>query len=90
MLTPGHFLTLEPLSVIPETDLQSLNMNHLNRWQLLQRLHQDFWTRWSQEYLHTLQQRGKWLKSSTNPELGTVVLLKDNLLPRLSGALVEL
>ncbi|XP_064214925.1 uncharacterized protein LOC135267108 [Tribolium castaneum] len=57
VLTPGHFLTLEPLSAPPDSDLSSLKINRLTRWQLVQRLHQDFWSRWHQEYLHTLQQR---------------------------------
>lgn len=58
-LTPGHFLTTEPLVSIPYPDLTDLPLSRLSRWQLLQRLHHDFWKRYSQEYLHTLQQRSK-------------------------------
>lgn len=76
-LTPGHFLTLEPISALPDSDLSHLKLNHLSRWQLLQRLHQDFWSRWHLEYLHTLQQRGKWLEPNSLPvEPGTMVLIK--------------
>lgn len=83
VLTPGHFLSLEPLTAIPDPDLTHLNLNHLKRWQLLQRFHQDFWKRWHNEYLHTLQQRNKWNNPEKIIEPGTLVLIKNDLLPPL-------
>lgn len=77
-LTPGHFLTLEPLTAIPDEDLTSLNINRLTRWQLLQRIQQDIWRRWQRDYLCILQNRGKWLEPTTVPQLGTLVLIKDD------------
>ncbi|XP_024884664.1 uncharacterized protein LOC112462839 [Temnothorax curvispinosus] len=56
---PGHFLTMEPLVSVPTHDVTSLPINRLSRWQLVQRIYQDFWKRWHQEYLTTLQQRPK-------------------------------
>ena len=45
-------------------------------------IRREFWNRWSNEYLHTLQQKGKWLKNVENIKIGTLVLLKDsNLTP---------
>ncbi|XP_031359032.1 uncharacterized protein LOC116182630 [Photinus pyralis] len=76
-LTPGHFLTLEPLSCLPEPDLSHLKLSTLNRWQLLQRLHTQFWSRWRNEYLHTLQQRGKWLNPPQSISEGDLVLIKN-------------
>lgn len=87
VLTPGHFLTLEPLTTVPDSDLTHIKLNRLNRWQLLQRIHQDLWKRWHREYLHTLQQRSKWLKHSVSPEIGTLVLIKDDCLPPLKWRL---
>ena len=84
VLTPGHFLTLEPLSVLPDPDLTHVKMNRLSRWQLLQRLHQHFWYRWRNEYLHTLQQRSKWLNTSSSdlpPKIGSLVLVKNDTAP---------
>lgn len=81
VLTPGHFLTLEPLTALPEKDLTNVKLNLLTRWQLIQRLHQDFWSRWHKEYLHTLNQRGKWTNPSTPVEPGTMVLIKNELTP---------
>ncbi|XP_018393393.1 PREDICTED: uncharacterized protein LOC108772368 [Cyphomyrmex costatus] len=41
-LTPGHFLTGAPLTSLPEVDLSSIQINRLDRWQLIQRTIQDF------------------------------------------------
>ena len=77
-LTPGHFLTLEPLNSFPGEDLSNLKLNSLSRWQLIQRLHFDFWRRWKTEYLHTLQQRTKLVDPQTEIKLNTLVLLTDD------------
>ncbi|XP_074040346.1 uncharacterized protein [Leptinotarsa decemlineata] len=76
-LTPGHFLTLEPLNSPPDSDLSHVKLSHLSRWQLLQQMHQSFWNRWHNEYLHTLMQRKKWTKPSSCIDLGTMVLVKN-------------
>lgn len=81
-LTPGHFLTMEPVSALPMPNYTEVPFKKLSRWQLLQKLHQDFWRRWQSEYLHTLQQRSKWLNFEKTPDIGTLVLIKaDNLPP---------
>ncbi|XP_060528271.1 uncharacterized protein LOC132703160 [Cylas formicarius] len=82
-LTPGHFLTLEPLSAPPDDPLANLNTNRLTRWQLMQQLHQHFWDRWHREYLHQLQQRHKWNTTTNPPKVGQLVLIKDENLPPL-------
>ncbi|XP_044757729.1 uncharacterized protein LOC123315893 [Coccinella septempunctata] len=92
-LTPGHFLTLAPLNSLPENDLLDCNMNKLSRWQLVQKISQEFWSRWHKEYLHTLLQRSKWTNPSVPIELNTLVLLKDELSPPLKwhlGRVIEL
>lgn len=78
VLTPGHFLTLEPLTSLPDPDLAHLNISKLNRFQFLQRCVQSFWKRWQLEYLHTLQQRSKWLNASHPIGVGTIVLIKND------------
>ncbi|XP_044748988.1 uncharacterized protein LOC123311742 [Coccinella septempunctata] len=90
-LTPGHFLVFEPLvSSIPNPDLSSLNINRLNRWQLIQRIQGDFWKRWSREYIHSLQERSKW--STSNPSLNenSLVLIKDDQQPPLRWPLARI
>lgn len=88
-LTPGHFLTLEPLTSIPDVDLSHLNLSRLSRWQLVQQMHRDFWKRWKTEYLHTFHQRSKWSKTHRfDPaEVGSLVLIKDELLSPLKWSL---
>lgn len=82
-LTPGHFLIGEPPIVVPERSHLDTNICRLNRWQLVQRMVQNFWDRWSQEYLSRLQQRPKWVKKCDNENIkaGTLVLVKDDNLP---------
>lgn len=36
----------------------------------------EFWSRWRNEYLHTLQPRLKWHTACRNLEVGDIVLLK--------------
>nr|CAH7716654.1 unnamed protein product [Callosobruchus chinensis] len=63
-LTPGHSLTTEPLTAVTTPDLTVTPLNRLTRWQLLQRLLQDFW-------------RSKWLEISENMQISTLVLTKN-------------
>lgn len=87
ILTPGHFLIGEPLMAIPEYPLQEVPINRLSRWQLVERIRQHFWTRWSKEYLTSLQQRAKWFmqhrSSSVKLEGALVLLVDDNTQPLL-------
>jgi len=78
VLTPGHFLTLEPLTAVPEEDLSNISLHRLRRWQLLQAFHQNFWSRWKHEYLNSLTQRAKWTKTSKPLQIGTMVIIKDD------------
>lgn len=83
VLTPGHFLTLEPLTSVPDPDLGDIKLGRLGRFELIQRIQQEYWRRWHSEYLHTLMQRSKWTDPATPINIGTVVLLKDDLAPPL-------
>ncbi|KAJ3661517.1 hypothetical protein Zmor_005911 [Zophobas morio] len=78
VLTPGHFLTIGPLVAVPDEPLEAMRLNRLNRWQLVQRSHQDFWHRWQQGYLHTLQRRNRWNSSSNLPSVGALVVIKGD------------
>lgn len=67
-LTPGDFLIGEPLIAPPEPNLMSVPVNKVRNWLLLRRLQQEFWQRWSDDYLTTLQTRNKWQRPETNPK----------------------
>lgn len=58
-LTPGHFLVGAPLTSLPDIDTTVIYLNRLDRWQLIQRNVQEFWKRWTHEYLTTLQIKTK-------------------------------
>lgn len=80
-LTPGHFLIGEPLVTIPEINYETSSISSLKRWQLTQRMLQTFWRRWSNEYLTHYLHRYKWALKSPEPQVGEVVLIKDDDLP---------
>ena len=42
-LTPGHFLIGTTLNSVPEPSLLNLNESRLSKWQLIQRMTQQFW-----------------------------------------------
>ena len=42
-LTPGHFLIGEPLTSLPENNLTDININRLNRGEMVKRSVQEFW-----------------------------------------------
>lgn len=87
-LTPGHFLIGAPLTAIPEPDLQETNISRLNQYQQATQVLQQFWSRWSVEYISTLQQRTKWKIESCNLlKPGTLVILKEDNLPPLKWKL---
>ncbi|XP_059061146.1 uncharacterized protein LOC131854043 [Achroia grisella] len=91
-LTPGHFLVGEPLTLIPDEDYSKKHVTGLQRWKLIQKMLNDFWKRWSDEYLVTLNQRFKWTMKRSEPENGDVVIIKDQNLPPakwLLGVIVE-
>ncbi|CAH2093151.1 unnamed protein product [Euphydryas editha] len=78
VLTPGHFLTLEPLTAVPDEDFTNINLHRLHRWQLLQAFHRNFWSRWKHEYLNSLTERAKWTKESKTLSIGSMVIIKDD------------
>lgn len=76
VLTPGHFLTLEPLTSVPDEDLTTVKISRLGRWQLIQRFQQDFWKRWKTEYLQSLTQRAKWTTHCKPLDVNSIVIIK--------------
>lgn len=46
-ITPGHFLKGEPLITVPDANYEMSKMNTLKRWQVTQRMVQNFWRKLS-------------------------------------------
>lgn len=87
-LTPGHFLIGEPLTALPQKDVQEIPTNRLSNYHRLQQLVQHFWKRWSGEYLSSLQQRTKWkLNQENGLKVNSIVLLKNENCPPLDWKL---
>jgi len=83
-LSPGHFLVGNTLTSYPEMDIMEVKVNRLSRWQMLERIRQHFWKRWTSEYLLTLQQRNKWSTSKGSQiKVGQLVICKEDGLPPL-------
>jgi len=92
-LTPGHFLIGEPITSISDADLTEIRFNRLSRWQVIQRVTQDFWKRWSLEYLSSMQGRVKWSQTKENLKINDLVMIQDETLPPLKwkiGRVIQL
>lgn len=77
-LTPGHFLTGSSLVTVPDEDFTDCNINRLDKWCLVQRMFQDFWSAWQTDYFSSLQNRYKWKQEQSNLNVGDVVLIKED------------
>ena len=76
-LSPGHFLIGQPLTQLPTIDFTDMKLSRLSRWQTFQQQLQNFWKRWSADYLHELQSRQRWQRSSPNVQVGDAVILRE-------------
>nr|XP_054757838.1 uncharacterized protein LOC129263947 [Lytechinus pictus] len=87
-LTPNHLLTfktttpLPPPGEFPETDMYARKA-----WRRVQFLLEQFWSRWRKEYLLGLQERRKLTKPHRNLQVGDVVLVIDQEVPRMKWPL---
>ncbi|XP_076658249.1 uncharacterized protein LOC143362189 [Halictus rubicundus] len=81
VLTPGHFLIGTAIVAEPQPSVVHLAENRLSRWQLVQRITENVWKSWSNDYLHTLQQRPKWRTVQGLAKVGQMVLLRNTALP---------
>lgn len=77
-LTPGHFLIGTSLTAFPEKDLTNVAENRLSCWQRCTQIQQNFWKRWSVDYLNRLQHRPKWMKKCLNLKVNDLVLIKED------------
>lgn len=77
VLTPGHFLVGEPQVQPFDRDMSDVPVRRLKLWSIVQKTTQDFWKRWQDEYLSTLQQRHKWYRAVPNIVQGDIVVIKN-------------
>lgn len=77
VLTPGHFLIGRPLESLPEIP-QPETRSAMRCWNLVQQISQQFWDRWTKEYLRHLQRHSKWQTETTNVKVGDIVLIRED------------
>uniref|UniRef100_A0A8D8Y2Z5 Integrase catalytic domain-containing protein n=1 Tax=Cacopsylla melanoneura TaxID=428564 RepID=A0A8D8Y2Z5_9HEMI len=91
-LTPAHFLMQCPTKHIPSMN-DEVHMKLGERYKLIQQLLSNFWKRWTNEYLSSLQERTKWMKDAPiKLQVGMLVLIKSENTPVLSwllGRIIE-
>ena len=80
-LTPAHFLIGDTMNTTPEPNLEFIDQPRLDRWQFIQQRFQQFWKRWSTQYLQTQLARTKWHHPSNTIKVGSLVLLTDERFP---------
>ncbi|XP_028040654.1 uncharacterized protein LOC114250816, partial [Bombyx mandarina] len=86
-LTPSHFLIGRPLTAPVCDDVRDVPINRLQRYQRLELLRQQFWNRWTKEYISELQVRAKWTVNKDELKPNSLVVIKDNNLPPLKWRL---
>ena len=81
-LTPNHLLLLKEGPCLPPGIFMRQDTYSKRRWRQVQYLADQFWRRWTREYLPTLQMRQKWLKPDRNFAINDLVLVVDENSPR--------
>lgn len=89
-LTPGHFLVGQPILAPYNEPLQNRAMSTLSAWKLITKLEQNFWDRWTDEYVTLQQRRNKWANYHENLKIGDFVLIKNELTPPRQWAMVRI
>ena len=81
-LTSNHLLHLRPCPNLPPGIFGKEDMYCKREWRQAQYMSDQFWRRWTREYLPMLLERRKWERSKENLQAGDVVLLVDENYPR--------
>jgi len=81
-LSPNHLLLLRQGAVLPPGVFRREDNYSRRRWCQIQYLADQFWKRWSREYIPLLQKRQKWNNARLNLAVGDIVLVADETTPR--------
>ncbi len=76
-LTPSHFLTGRAHHTLPTNFSITKSNSSARRWNLIQRITDQFWTQWKCSYLLHMQRSNKWTVPTDNLKVGDIVLCKD-------------
>lgn len=78
-ISPANILIGADSFVLDEPRITDEVVPPLKRWKLLTQMAQNFWDRWSAEYLQSLQQRNKWLSTQDDIQVDDLVLVRSEL-----------
>ena len=81
-LTPNHLLLQRPVHALPPGSFVKEDIFVRKKWRQAQSLADHFWKRWLKEYVPALLDRQKWHRPRRNAEVGDLVLLVAEPLPR--------
>ena len=82
-LTPNQLLTLKTKLVMPPPGaFQKEHVYCKKRWKAVQYMANQFWERWRKEYMVLLQTRQKWHEKKRSFQVGDIVLVKEDKIPR--------
>lgn len=82
-LTPNHLLTMKSTTVLPPPGkFIREDMYARKRWRHVQYLAEQFWSRWRKEYLTNIAIRQRWHTPKRNLQMGDIVMMRDDDLPR--------
>ena len=77
-LTPNMLLTMKTKPLIsPPSTFTSQDLYSRQYWRRVQYLADQFWSRWKQKYLQSLQPRSKWNERQRDLEVGDIVIMKE-------------
>ncbi|XP_063993417.1 uncharacterized protein LOC135171057 [Diachasmimorpha longicaudata] len=82
-LTPAHFLHGSSTRDLPSPEFLHTPSNRLSYWEHIEKLKQEFWSRWHNEYPNELQIRHKWNDGNHKIKEVSLVLLRDDNIPPL-------
>jgi len=82
-ICPNNLLTMKSNVILPPPgEFQNADGYSRKRWRRVQFLADAFWQRWRKEFLSQMQQRQKWTKKVRNLQVGDIVLIVDDDVPR--------
>ena len=82
-ISPNSLLTMKSKIVLPPPgEFQRADMYCRKRWRQVQYVANQFWYKWRLQYINSLQERSKWQQAHPNFEIGDIVLVQDENLPR--------
>ncbi|XP_044753822.1 uncharacterized protein LOC123313148 [Coccinella septempunctata] len=86
-ITPNHFLFGSSDGLGPPLPQMMDGRIIRKEWEKSRALTESFWNRWVKEYLPTLTKRSKWTNDQKPIEIGDIVLIVDDSMPRFNWKL---